>query len=113
MNGEVLEIHDYLRILRYRWLLVAIVTLAAVGVAVLLTLSMTPQYKSTARLFISTQSDTTDAYQGSLFSQQRVKSYADLLTGGEIHAGSSKSSTSRRTRGLSPAGSKPSSSQKP
>lgn len=37
-------------------------------------------YESTARLFVSTTSDS-DAYQGGLFSTQRVTSYADLLSG--------------------------------
>ena len=45
----------------------------------------TPQYASTARLFISTPESSTDqAYSGGLFSQARVTSYADLLTGEEI-----------------------------
>ena len=80
-----MELQDYLRIVRQRWLLIGLSTLVAVALALLFTLTATPQYKSTARLFVSTsQSDTADAYQGGLFSQQRVKSYANLLTGEEI-----------------------------
>ncbi len=85
MNGGALELHDHLRIVRQRWLLIVVTTLVAIAIAVLATLSTTPQYESTARLFVSAaQSDATDAYQGGLFSQQRVKSYADLISGEEI-----------------------------
>src|SRR5688572_25958742 len=47
---------------------------------------MTPQYQSSAQLFISSSAsnDSGDAYQGSLFSTQRVSSYADLVTGKEL-----------------------------
>lgn len=80
-----MDLRDYLRIARQRWLLIGVVTLVSLGIASLLTLRATPQYQSSARLFISTsQSDDADAYQGGLFSQQRVKSYANLLTGEEI-----------------------------
>ena len=38
-----------------------------------------------ARLFVSTsQNDSAEAYQGSLFSAQRVTSYADLTSGQEL-----------------------------
>ena len=46
-----------------------------------------PQYATSLTFFISTpQSRVTDAYQGGLFSQQRVKSYANLLTGDRLAA---------------------------
>ncbi len=80
-----MELQDYLRILRQRWLFIGLTTLVALAFALLFTLTATPQYQSSARLFVSTsQSDSSDAYQGGLFSQQRVKSYANLLTGEEI-----------------------------
>jgi capsular exopolysaccharide synthesis family protein len=80
-----MELQDYARIIRDRWLIIAVTAIVAIGVALLLTATATPMYKSSARLFVTTaQSDTADAYQGGLFSQQRVKSYADLLTGEEI-----------------------------
>jgi capsular exopolysaccharide synthesis family protein len=76
------ELQDYLRIARRRWMLIVGCVVAAVGVAALVTFQMTPQYSSSARLFVSTsQNDTGDAYQGSLFSAQRVTSYADLTSG--------------------------------
>ena len=80
-----MELKDYLRIARRRWLMISLITLAAIAVSTVLTLRATPQYSSTSRLFISTsEAGSTEAYQGGLFSQQRVKSYADLLTGEEI-----------------------------
>jgi receptor protein-tyrosine kinase len=79
------EVRDYLRIARRRWLLIAACLVLAVGLAALLTFRTTPLYSSTAQLFISTPgSDTSQAYQGSLFSQQRVTSYADLVTSREV-----------------------------
>lgn len=80
-----MDLRDYLRVLRNQWILIATSALALVAVAAALTMSATPQYTSTARLFISTAgSDDSSAFQGSQFSLQRVKSYADLLTGQEI-----------------------------
>lgn len=80
-----MEFDDLLRSVRLRWLMIATTMLAFLAIAAVVTLSMTPQYRSTARIFISTpQSDNSDAFQGSRFSQQRVKSYADLLTGEAI-----------------------------
>lgn len=81
-----MEIKDYLRVLRERWLIIVLVTLLGLGGALAATLSATPIYESTARLFVTTpQSDQTDeAYRGGLLSQQRVKSYASLMTGEEV-----------------------------
>ncbi|MRJ75564.1 polysaccharide biosynthesis tyrosine autokinase [Aeromicrobium sp. SMF47] len=81
-----MDLRDYLRILRSRWILIVSTALAAVAAAAALTWSATPQYASSARMFVSTQgsTDDTQANQGSQFSLQRVKSYADLLSGEEI-----------------------------
>ena len=80
-----MELTDYLRVARQRWMTIVVVTLLILGAAALLTLKATPQYASSARLFISTPESSTDqAYSGGLFSQARVTSYADLLTGEEI-----------------------------
>lgn len=80
-----MEIRDYLRIARRRWLLIVSCLVVAVGLAALVTFRATPLYASTTELFISTPgSDTGQAYQGSLFSQQRVTSYADLVTSRQV-----------------------------
>ncbi len=80
-----MELRDYLRIVRRRWPLIVAVLVMTVGAAALITAQMTPQYRSTAQLFVSTSADTgSDAYQGGLFSTQRVASYADLVRGKEL-----------------------------
>lgn len=80
-----MDLRDYLTVLRARKLLIAFCALVMIGLAAIFTWSATPQYASSARLFVSTSgSDDTQALQGSQFSLQRVKSYADLLTGQQI-----------------------------
>lgn len=81
-----MSLREYLRIFRGRWRLLVLATLVGLGVSALVTLNSTPTYASSARMFVSTQGSTDDAQanQGGQFSLQRVKSYADLLTGQEI-----------------------------
>ncbi|MGH3369641.1 MAG: YveK family protein [Nocardioidaceae bacterium] len=80
-----MELRDYLRIMRRRWKLIVSCVVVAVGVAAAVTFNMTPQYASTASLFVSTTpTSSTEAYQGSLFSAQRITSYADLANGQEL-----------------------------
>ena len=81
-----MELRDYLRVIRRRWLLIVTVTLLVVAAAAALTFTATAQYQSTARLFVTTQASDTvsDSYQGSLFSAQRVTSYADLVKSREL-----------------------------
>lgn len=80
-----MELRDYLGIARRRWLLILGTTLVVVGIAALITTQLTKQYASTARVFISTtSSDSSDAFQGSQFSQQRIASYADVVSGLEL-----------------------------
>lgn len=79
-----MELRDNLRVLRKRWRLVVAIPLLALLAAALLTARATPQYRSSVKFFVSTpatSADSSAAYTGSLFSQQRVKSYADLLGG--------------------------------
>ncbi len=76
-----MELREYLRALRKRWWWVV----AAVAVGLLmaggLNLIIAPRYTSTITFFVTTPSrGVSDAYQGSLFSTQRVKSYAEVLT---------------------------------
>ncbi|HEY5842928.1 MAG TPA: polysaccharide biosynthesis tyrosine autokinase [Nakamurella sp.] len=79
-----MDLRDYLRVLRRRWVVVVVGLLLGTAVGVVVILRSTPLYASTARLFVSTPgSDTANAqmYQGGLFSQQRVTAYADLIKG--------------------------------
>jgi capsular exopolysaccharide synthesis family protein len=80
-----MELHDYLRALRRRWLIIVSCVVLAVGAAALLVARETPTYRSTIQMFVSTpQTVEGAAYQGSLFSQQRVVSYADLIVGERV-----------------------------
>jgi succinoglycan biosynthesis transport protein ExoP len=67
------------------WLMVAGM-LAGLAVAGVITWQTTPLYSSSTQLFVSTTgtADTSTAYQGNLFSQQRVTSYVELLTGNKL-----------------------------
>ena len=75
-----------LQALRSGWWLIVLAALVGVAGAGALTFLATPLYSSTTKLFVSTSSstDTSSAYQGNLFSQQRVSSYAELLSGVDL-----------------------------
>ena len=76
-----MELQDYLRILRKRWLTIVITTLVVVGLAAAATALQTKQYASSTQFFVSVSgADTTQLQQGSTFTQERVKSYSELLT---------------------------------
>jgi capsular exopolysaccharide synthesis family protein len=78
-----LSLQDFIKLLRSRWVTVCVATLVSVLGAVAVTLLTTPLYQSSTRLFVSTTSSASvaEVYQGNLFSQERVKSYAELLMG--------------------------------
>lgn len=80
-----MELRDYLRVLRRRWVSITLIALVVVGAAVAYTATRTPEYGSSARLFVSTSdTDQTALMQGGQFSTERVKSYADLITSREL-----------------------------
>ncbi|MFN0281370.1 MAG: polysaccharide biosynthesis tyrosine autokinase [Kineosporiaceae bacterium] len=78
---------QYLRIARAKWLLIAIaVTLGGTGAATYSWLQ-TPVYSATAQMFITTraaESNIATLSQGSTFTQQRVKSYAAVITAPDV-----------------------------
>lgn len=82
-EGRHLEIPDFVRLLKARWLVIGVTIVVTVAGAALLTMLITPLYQSSTRLFVSAASDSSarEIYQGNLFSQQRVSSYTKLLTG--------------------------------
>lgn len=77
-----MELRDYIRILRASWILIVVVALVGVASGALFSILSTAQFKASAQVFVSTQSGGTvqDLVQGSTFTQQRVKTYADLVT---------------------------------
>ena len=72
-----------MQLLRARWVIICVTIVAVVSGAVALTLLTTPLYQASTRLFVSTttSASASEIYQGNLFSQQRVLSYAKLIMG--------------------------------
>ena len=73
-----MDLRDYLRVLRSRWLFILICTLVGVGIAALVTATTTPIYTAQSQVFVSAaddQANVSSALTGSSFSQQMVKSY--------------------------------------
>ena len=78
-----MNLQDFVRTLRTRWLIICVAVVSTVIGAAAVSLLTTPLYQATTRLFVSTNSGSslTDTYQGNRFSQERVVSYAELLQG--------------------------------
>jgi capsular exopolysaccharide synthesis family protein len=76
------ELQDYLTVARKRWRVITFVTLMVVGLAAAFSALSTKVYESSTQFFVSTTgaSDSGALLQGNTFTQQRVKSYAQLLT---------------------------------
>jgi capsular exopolysaccharide synthesis family protein len=84
------DLRSGLRLLRERWKLITLVTVLAVAASGFFTWRETPLYSSQVTMFVSARGsaeDTAAAYQGSLLSQQKVKSYAELMRGRRVMAG--------------------------
>ncbi len=78
---------QYLRVLRQQWVVVALLAMLGLGGAAAFTYRQVPIYSAQTQLFISVRSpDPTISTlsQGGTFTQQRVKSYAALVTSPEI-----------------------------
>ena len=77
-----MDLRDFVRVLRRRWRIVTALVVLATGTAVAVTALSTRIYQADTQLFVSLQdggnSTSTNAYQGNLFSQERVKSYAKI-----------------------------------
>ena len=78
-----LNLRDLIGLLRTRWITVCATAVISIAVASAVSLLTTPLYESSTRLFVSTVGgdSLSDMYQGTLFSQQRVLSYTQLIQG--------------------------------
>jgi polysaccharide biosynthesis transport protein len=76
------ELRDYIRMLRQSWVLIVLLTLLGLAAGAVFSVMQTPMYSSSAKVFVSTSNGGTigELQQGSAFTQQRVKTYADLTT---------------------------------
>ena len=87
-EDATVEITDYLRVLRNRWRMIAAVLVLCMLAALGSSLLTTPKYAASTQLFVSTTAQggaaAAAAYEGGLFSQQRVTSYSQLIQGGQV-----------------------------
>jgi len=76
------DLKDYIRVIRKRWQIIVAAMLVVVAGAALATALSPKIYQATTRLFVSTSGGTDSGalLSGSNFTQQRVKSYADVIT---------------------------------
>jgi succinoglycan biosynthesis transport protein ExoP len=76
------DFRDSLAMLRKRWVSILLITAVGFAGAMAMTLLATPTYQATSQVFVSTSAggSPNDLLQGSSFTQNRVKSYADLAT---------------------------------
>ena len=77
-----MELKDYIRIIRKRWRVIVAAMLVVLAGAALATALSPKVYEAQTRLFVSTSggNDSGALLSGSSFTQQRVKSYADVIT---------------------------------
>ncbi|WP_290056356.1 polysaccharide biosynthesis tyrosine autokinase [Amycolatopsis solani] len=77
-----MELAEYLHALKIRWRVMAAGVLLGLLAAVGFLLFTPPQYAANSQLFVSTRQgdDGTELYSGGSFGQQRVKSYAQVVT---------------------------------
>jgi succinoglycan biosynthesis transport protein ExoP len=76
------ELKDYMRVIRKRWQIIVVVMLVVVAGAALATVLSPNVYEAQTQLFVSTSggNDSSALLSGSSFTQQRVLSYADVIT---------------------------------
>lgn len=90
-----MELRSGVQLLRQQWGLILAITVLAGATSAFLTSRTTPLYAAQVTLFVSASSTSDDdpgsaaaaAYQGSLLSQQKVKSYTELLKGHRVLSG--------------------------
>lgn len=77
-----MELRDYILVLRRSWVLITVLTLAAVAAAAVFSLLQTPKYQASTRVFVSASAaaNISELSAGSNFTQQIVRSYAELVT---------------------------------
>jgi receptor protein-tyrosine kinase len=82
-KGFGVNLQDFIKLLRNRWVTIVITALITILAAVAYTLVQTPLYQASTRLFVSTTSgsSTSDLYSGNRLSQERVLSYTQLVMG--------------------------------
>jgi succinoglycan biosynthesis transport protein ExoP len=77
-----MELADYFRIVRKRWMMIVAVTMVGIAVAAGSTILTTPKYQASSLVFVNLQSAGTasDLAQGGSFVQNQVKTYAEVVS---------------------------------
>jgi len=81
------DLHDYVRILRKRWPIIVAAFVIAGAAAAAYAFRTTPVYAGHIQLFVTTPSggdNTTGLQQGNTFTQERVKSYAEIVSSPKV-----------------------------
>jgi succinoglycan biosynthesis transport protein ExoP len=76
-----MELRDYMRILRKRWLIIVLFTLVGVGAAAAVSLLAQPTYRASSLVYVAVQSsgEVTELAQGGNFAQTQVKTFAEVV----------------------------------
>jgi len=76
------ELRDYLRVVRKRWILIVALALAGLAGAALASLVTTPKYQASTLSFVSVQNGgtITEFAQGTTFAQNIIRSYVDAIS---------------------------------
>jgi succinoglycan biosynthesis transport protein ExoP len=81
------DLRDYVRILRKRWPIIVAAFVIAGASAAAIASRATPVYAAHIQLFVTTPSggdNTTGLQQGNTFTQERVKSYAEIVSSPKV-----------------------------
>ncbi|QNO38088.1 polysaccharide biosynthesis tyrosine autokinase [Protaetiibacter sp. SSC-01] len=81
-----MELRDYLRILRRNWPVILVMLVLGTAGGATFSLLQTPQYEATTKVFVSASSADTvsDLSAGNSYTQQIVRSYAEVVTTGLV-----------------------------
>jgi succinoglycan biosynthesis transport protein ExoP len=80
-----MDFKQYARVLRAHWVLIGLLVLVCAGAAAVVAWNKEAEYQAKTQLFVSAPASPSnltpsETYQGGLFSQQRVASYADVVS---------------------------------
>ena len=83
VHGALMELREAIATLRAAWTVPVLAAVLAGGVALLVSLLLTPQYQSSTQLFVSAAEPVllSQPYQGSQLARDRVPSYTELIQG--------------------------------
>jgi len=82
-----MDLRDYARVLRKRWLSILVISVLGVGIAGLITYLSPKQYTAEAQTFVAISNagqSSADILSGATFAQQRVKSYTQIVDSPEV-----------------------------